>query len=671
MEQTELLSGLSGKRVNLPGPAFLSAFGFGLFLVAYLSLEGGGYDPIVRGEVGLLVWIAAAFGVGSGALRLPLRSPVALALAGLMLGFVVWHALALGWTQSNERSAAELARVAGYLGLLLLGFSIAARGNSAAILGGVTAAVALICGLGVLSRLEPSLFPPNVIGTFLPGIEIERRLSYPLNYSSAVGAFAGLSIPLIWAATAWPRSIAVHAFAAAALPLAGFALYLATSGTGLAAVLAATLVFIALTPDRIARVATLLLAASGTAILIGGLADRDALDRGLPTAALEQQGDQLLVIALVVCAGVALLQVAISLLARYAERPALLTPNRRQVTIATAATLLIALPISIAAGLPGAAADRWETFKGRGTSEIDQTDRNAAILDASSSGRYQFWESAVSAGDSEPLHGIGPGTFELWWTKDPAYFGFVRDGHSLYAEAFGELGWVGLLLIGGFVGGSIGVGIARSAAARDAESRLRIAAATAAMAGFAVGAALDWLWEIAALPAIAMLLAVVISLDGRDPEPDPIRLPGGEPPGVRTKRIRIDRASRFAMVGLSVAAAFAIGLPLASATDLRESQVAYNAGNTKIALELARSAESEQPYGAEAPAQQAMLLEVQGRFPEALEAAREATTNEPADYRYWLLLSRIEARNSNIAAAVKAYREASQRNPRLKPQPPQ
>ena len=45
--------------------------------------------------------------------------------------------------------------------------------------------------IAVLSRLEPGLFPEQDVGQFFSQ-EVVSRLAYPLNYSSALGA--------------WPRS---------------------------------------------------------------------------------------------------------------------------------------------------------------------------------------------------------------------------------------------------------------------------------------------------------------------------------------------------------------------------------------------------------------------------------------------------------------------------------
>ena len=100
-------------------------------------------------------------------------------------------------------------------------------------------------------------FPANELGKVLPGIEIERRLGYPLNYSSAMGALAGITLPLLLAATAAARTIAAQALAAAAIPVVGLALYLSTSGTGAGVAVVAMVAFLLLAPDRLPKLLTL------------------------------------------------------------------------------------------------------------------------------------------------------------------------------------------------------------------------------------------------------------------------------------------------------------------------------------------------------------------------------------------------------------------------------
>src|SRR5680860_1072275 len=98
----------------------VAAWALGFGLVVYLGLEGGGFDPLVHDRVGIAVWWLLLAGVLVGALPRRRLGPLAWTALGLLAGFVAWTALGLAWTESPDKTAAELARVTGYLGVFAL-----------------------------------------------------------------------------------------------------------------------------------------------------------------------------------------------------------------------------------------------------------------------------------------------------------------------------------------------------------------------------------------------------------------------------------------------------------------------------------------------------------------------------------------------------------------------
>ena len=359
-------------------------------------------------------------------------------------------------------------------------------------------------------------------------------------------------------------------------------------------------------------------------------------------------------IALGVCLAVALIQVGIGLAARHLHRPGLLKIGRKEALIATAAVVVVAIPIAVAAGLPHEVSHRWEAFKGQKGESTGGPSSPSSILDSSGSGRYQFWESAVEASETATFKGIGPGTFEFWWARHASYNGFVRNAHSLYLENLAELGIVGFLLIGGFVLAVLGIGAARSLRAPP-EQRLLLAAATAGATGFAMAAALDWVWQLAALSVAFMLLAAV-AVSGYS-LPDPTRRRR------RTRRRNRNRLQRAGVVAVAVAALIAIWLPLRGATALRQSQVDAANGDLSAALRAAHDAAGVQPDAASPVLQQALLLERQGKLRAAAAAASSATRRKSADWRTWTILARIEAERGRVGPALRAYRRAQKLDP--------
>lgn len=100
-------------------------------LVLYLALRGGGYDAVVRSEVGIAVWWIIVLGAVVGlipAVTLDRRSWVGL---GLFAAFAAWAMLAITWSESAERTVAEIARIATYLGVLALALTTLGREGGA------------------------------------------------------------------------------------------------------------------------------------------------------------------------------------------------------------------------------------------------------------------------------------------------------------------------------------------------------------------------------------------------------------------------------------------------------------------------------------------------------------------------------------------------------------
>lgn len=646
---------LASRHLNLRvDSAGLSATLIPLLLIVYLGLTNGGFDPVSRSVVGIFVWWIVLVGTAVNLLPAAGGTVAGRLLFVLAAAFAAWTALAFMWTDSDERTATELARVSTYLGVFALALAAQGTGRWRQVLNGITAGVVVVCGIALLSRMHPGWFPEQIAGRYLQEIEIESRLAYPINYSSGLGALAAIGLPLALAATSSARSTAGQALAAAALPILALTLWLTTSSLSVPAAAVALAVFVVLAPDRLPKLATLLVAGAGSAILFLATEGREAFDRGLLTPAAENEGSEMLAITLAVCGGVALVQIGFSRLGRGVDRPAWLQISRRHATIATAAVVATTAAVAVAAGAPGELEDRWEAFKSRGASVIpEQASRGDEILDFSGSGRYDFWEAAVDANATQPLLGIGPGTWDFWWLGHGSYAAYVRDAHSLYLETLAELGIVGFVLITVFSAGVLLTGAWRALRAPP-EARLAIAAATAGSAAFVAGALVDWMWELGALAVVFFALAAVACGAREDA---PVR---GERAGSRWRR----EGGRVAVVAVALAGLVAIVPPLWGTVALQRSYEAAADERLGDALGEARNAISAQPYAASPRIQEARLLARQGDLDGAASAAREATEREPTNWQHWLFLSRVAARTGDSDQAARARRRAERLNPR-------
>jgi hypothetical protein len=626
--------------------AWALAFG----LVFYLGLEGGGFDPLVHDPVGIAVWWLLLAGVLVGAL--PRRRPGALALTalGLLVAFVAWTALSLGWTESPDKTWAELARVSGYLGVFALALCVRGRRGARRMVTAVAAGVAAVALVALLSRLQPGLFPDaGQTGDFLN----RGRLAYPLDYWNALAALIATGAPALLYAAACARSPLARGLAGAALPMVALTAFLTLGRGGIVAGLVALAVFLALSTDRLPKLAALLVAAGGGAALIGAAVGREELREGLTGPLARQQGDELTVLALAVCLAAGAAQVGLSLAFAEPRRPRWTRVPSRPARIATGALVAVALVAGLALGAPQRGADAWEEFKssespGRGIERLTST---AGLS------RYELWVSAVDENATRPLSGTGAGTFEYWWAREATVSETVRDAHSLYVQTLGELGIVGFaLLVGFFLVVLVGGG--RETVRAAARGRPQLAAALAGCVAFALTAGFDWHWQIPVLPVAFLLLASALVGGGAWPRRDREGDSG-------TRRPALGLPARLGFVAVALAAIAAIAIPLASTDLLRRSQADARAGDLRGALEAARGAQNAQPGAAGPRLQQALVLEEAGDLPAAAAAARAATAREETNWRNWLVLARIEAERGRAAAAVGAYRRARSLNPRL------
>jgi O-antigen ligase len=634
-------------RIDLPA---VSAWTLAFAIVAYLALSNGGYDTIVRSQVGIAVWWIVLLGALAGVL--PMRFGVAGWVAiGLLAGFALWTGVAATWSESAERSVIELGRVATYLGVLILALGLQGRAAARHTINGLACAIGFVTLLAVLSRLHPQWFPANDHFAFL-GEGSARKLSYPLNYWNALAAFTAIGVPLLLGVALGARTLAGQALAAAALPVSALCVYLTISRGGTLALVVGIVVFLLFVPRRLDALGTLVAAGLGSAILVSSASHRDALQDGLPTATAIHQGTQMIGLAAVVCAVVALAQIAMALATRHLDRPQWLAPSRRMTALRALAIAGIAAAIAIGAGVPGQVNDRWQEFKAPATTATAGSQDNvfSRLQAANGNGRYELWQSAQDANATAPWNGIGPGTFEFWWARHGTTPAFARDAHTFYFETLAESGITGLALLIGLLVLLLAVSVVNSLRSPPAV-RVWIAAAVGGLAAFMTAAAFEWVWEMAAIAGVVMVLGSVI-LSGRD-----------EPAVVETKT-RPAAVPRVVVALLAVMALGAVGVPMAGAIAIRDSRNAASEGQVVTALKDGRTARRLQPYAATPHLQQALVLEQAGALSPAAAAVRAATVREPTNWRPWFVLGRIDVRRGAARAAVAALRRARALNPR-------
>lgn len=613
--------------------------GFGLVL--YLSLKGGGYDPVVNGETGIVVWWIVVVGVLAGAMpvRKPSR-PVLIAL-GLLGGFAVWTALGLISTESSERTARELARALAYLGVFALALMI--RGSRAArhMISAVGTAIAVVALIALASRLRPEWFPEAAETVrFLSGAQ--NRLSFPLNYWNGLAELIAIGLPLMLYMATSTRNILLRSFMGGLIPAVALAAFFTFSRTGLTAIVLGPVIFLAFSNDRVAKFSGLLVTGAGSAVLVIAATSRGALESGLAGPVGIEQGKELFTLTIIVCAVVAVGQGLLSWFLAERSTPRILSPTREESRYIVAVGIGLLIAAGLAFGATSSVSERWDDFK-----SVENPGQGMARLESvAGNGRYQYWSAAVDQFSSEPLTGTGSGTFELWWARNGDIPGFLRDTHSLYFQTLGETGLIGLLLLLGFLGVVIVGGILR---VRTSASRRKgqLAAALGGCVAFVVAAGVDWSWQVPAIPVSFLLLGAVLLTAER-----------ASPLSGFSWKLR----APIAVIGALVIVVIAV--PTASISLVRQSQSEFKSGDLGSALRLARSAANVQPGAASPRLQEALVLELGGNLKGAAAAARQAIEREPTNWRHWVILSRIEAERGQVDESIDAYRKARSLNPR-------
>ena len=616
--------------------AFVGAGG----LLAYLAFEGGSYDIVARQQVALVVWALVAIGFALGIL--PRNVPARLSLVALTaaVGLVFWMALSLTWTESDERTWAEIARVLGYAGFVTLALTGLNRFTFRAAAAGVSAAAIAVVSVAVASRLSPSTFPDalNVAERFSRA----ERLDYPLDYWNAIGAWGAMTGAICIAWSAHARLALVRVLTLAFVPAAALAVYLSYSRAGVIASAVALIAVVALSLHRWTAFVHALAAGAGAALVIVVARGQDQIADATGGAGAGAVAAALLAAA-ALCAGAVFLTWILD--ADGARLPE--TVPKWVVPALIVSTLAVVVLVG-----QGEISNAWDEFRTE-DKEVVGSDP-AERLTTAGGNRNDIWNSALDAFREDPLKGIGPGTFEFWWERtanDPEY---LRDAHSLYLEFLGELGVFGFCLLLGVLGGLLAVALAARQRLVDAADMGAHAAMVAAFLVFAVSAGVDWMWEETAVAALG-LGAVAIAGASRFPRArgEQRRGPLGRP------------GARVAVVAVAIAGA-AVQVPgLVSSERLRASERALAAGDLGVARRLAEDAVDAQPWSATAHSQLALVERNHGDLEAAIAEISEAIEREPTNWRWPLILAPLQAASGDRPAAIETFREGRKLAPQL------
>ena len=599
-----------------------------------------------RHIAGLAVWLVVVALILLGAASRAVLGRPFYWVTGLLLTVSVVSAISSLWSGSAELSVVEADRILVYLGFFVAAFLIAQTDQRRQRFAeGLAISLALVALLGLTSRLLPHVLVVDA------SYNTTSRLAYPLGYWNADGAAFGIGVALLLWTSRRSSFSALRWISAALLPALLLTLYLTYSRGGLLALAIAVGCTIALSRDRLWLLGTLAIGALGALPAVLAVQARHSLADNLGGQAAVDQG---VTVLLVLLAGTAL---ALALFAtlrwaerrqgRLTERALALSRNPTALRWVAGVAAVVAIGAAIAVG--GRA---WHQFS---SSDVEFPQNPASHFSQfSGAGRHDFYRVALDAFDEKPVLGIGAGTYEFAWERHRSIPLPVHNAHSLYLEAFAELGVVGGLLVLALVGTMLWIGFSAWRAAPHPQ-RERYAALFAAMLAFAVGAGLDWFWELPGLGAVFFLAAGVLTAArcAQLSTPAPRGLTGEEPRfGLAVAALAVAWVSVVALIG-----------PLLVEREIESSQSSAASGDLTSAVNYAKNARSIEPFAASPYVQLGLLAESQGEYDVAIERLTQAIEREDRNWQYYYLRSRVEGEAGDEAAARADLEHARRLNP--------
>jgi O-antigen ligase len=456
-------------------------------LTVGLGFHAGGFfaRSLSVAAVALAIALAARLALAARPLEGMSRA-LAAALAAIVL-FAAWTLLSSQWSGAGFRSLTEADRVLLYA-LALAFFGSWARSDErvSATLKAMLIAFVVLCGAGLISRLAPDVWQLGVD-------QRSNRLQYPVTYANTMGLLAALG--LLWALALSANACeprATRILAAAAVPLTASTLVLTYSRGAILALVVGLVALLLLGRTRAMLSAVLaVIAPTAAACLATFDADLLATTDYTSQAALDE-GHRVALVIVAAAAGAALLRSALLAQDDRPSRWQLPARWRRGLLIALASASAIAIgAVVVTVDLPQKLSQRHERFH-QADPAAKPGDVRDRLTDPGSSERLDAYRVALRDFKAAPLHGRGAGTFVLSWNEQRAKSLPFNQAHSLYLQMLGELGLVGL----GLIGVALLIVLAAGVRLARGPERPLYAAVFAGGLAWAVSAAIDWQWQM-------------------------------------------------------------------------------------------------------------------------------------------------------------------------------
>lgn len=632
--------------------ALLAAIG--LAALAGTATSGSDLPPNTWVEIALLALAALLTGTLI-VRRVTITGWAALSMAAFA-ALALLTALSIAWSVTPDLSWLEAARTTGYLAAFASAMALARLFPErwAAVLSAIGAAAVILTGWAVVVKV----FTLGAGGQPQYG-----RLLAPFGYWNATGLMAGMGMPvLLWAASRRESGRLVRSLTLPGLAVLGSVVILSYSRTALAATLIGLLVLVVFSRSRLRALLILALAVVGTAVISGWALGDSALTSDHVALAARRSADGtfgiVLLIAIAVLTGVGFATGAAI------DRIALRPRTRRAINLALLCALALVPVAAVAAlavssrGLTGEVSHVWSTLTSSQTSVGDKASR---LVDLANS-RPRYWRQALSVTDHHLLVGAGAGSFgtaHLRYSTATLTSTNAQHAHSYVFETLSDLGLVGLglslLLLLSWAAATRRTLSARTVATEPERDGMWTLLGVVAV--FAVSSSFDWTWFYPGLAVPALICAGWLAGRGTAPAAHTAaRTPGRRQP-LSTRPSSV--ASLTILLVGTIALAWAIWQPLASADAANAGISAMTAGHAGQAIADARTASSDDPASLEPLQELSALYGAIGARAQARNELVKATALQPQNPLPWTWLGSYELQQGQPRLAVRALRRAA------------
>ena len=602
-------------------------------LVVLIGNAHGGYFPTAWGWSGLaLAWMAGLALLLTA--RPTLGGRLELAFLASLLLLIAWTALSILWSSDAEQSVLEVQRAIVYGAAVLAGLLVVREVSVPHLLGGLLAGIVWISLQALSSRLFPPAARPGTAG-----MVFQDRLFGPISYANGLGLLSVMGALLALGFALQARSLPGRAAAAAALPILLTTAYFTFSRGAAAAMVVGLVAAIAIDPRRLTTLSAGVLVAVPSAVGVWLASRSPALTSTIGRRSLiaDEGRDLAFQIGLLsVCA--AAIAIGVWAVERRVGIPRVV---RRGFGAAVSCVALVAVVgVVIDRGGPVAIVEHGYDSFNRDvlpTDAGDPNDLNRRLGSIGSTPRVNFWRVGWRQHEQHPWIGAGAGTYEQFWLRYRPGTERSREGHSLYLEMLGQLGWPGLVLV-------VTMLLLPVAGAVRARHHPLVAATTGAYVAYLAHTGVDWDWELPAITLVALLCAVALLAAGQGPS---------------AAAFLLTLRGRAAGVAMTAALALFSLVGLFGNHALAAAERSLDAGDPRAAQEAARSASRWAPWSAQAHHLQARAAAGLGRADRAVEHLRTAIRMNPCGWRLWFDLGTVTSGRERRSA----FAEAAALNP--------